>query len=465
MQFDLKRFCASSVWRPKLFWGNEVMRVVGTRAMLLVCLFVLFGAADFPEPFSMEEYQQALEEDDFFEEEKDFGIPRVADRTGDEGDEELPRFAVDQVLVRAVSPRANLGITQESVQALINEQFNVQQGINFDANGFTPRDLLDIGRFMREMEDRGGAAGEDIPELNALMSRLENQRGYLTIEQLETIADRVTLFYRNKGLILATAYVPEQEVTDGIVYLDVLEGRLGDVAVADQQIFDENTISAAIRPEIGSTVTEERIESALRRINDLPGLRVRGSFSPGDRIGETRLTLQVQEEKAWDSRVIMDNHGSETTGEVRLFATTQWLNVGGRGHRLLVGALQSEGPDSSTFGLIEYEQPVTDDGQGRVRLNISSNEFSVARSAQLPAIFGETVNFTGIGSYQFLRGRTRNLRGEVGYTQKDVLFNVEGVQRLSTSQEIETVSVTADFLQLWDPRPEDNNQCTIFFGC
>ena len=92
--------------------------------------------------------------------------------------------------------------------------------------------------------------------------------------------------------------MPEQEVTDGIIKLNVLEGRLGDVTVSNNNIFSESVISAAFSDEMGEAVTEERIESALRRINDLPGVRVRGSFSPGQNVGETSLNLGVLDEKA-----------------------------------------------------------------------------------------------------------------------------------------------------------------------
>lgn len=408
------------------------------------------AAAEFP-PFRMEEFEEALDKQ-LFEgvEPETIDVPRVSER--DYGAEEREqRFPVEGIIIDGVVPYPERGITQESVQALIDRRLREERDIALDDNGFTDRDKADIGQFLREMLDRGVWDQEDLDDLVTLINKSEFERGWITIEQLDAIALSVTEYYRENGFILATAFVPAQEVSDGVIQFAVLEGRLGNVTVSNNDIFAAETISAAFSDELGEPVTEERIESALRRINDLPGVRVRGSFSPGQNVGETSLNLGVLDEKAWSSSLVMDNHGSETTGEIRLFASTEWLNLGNRGHRLSVGVLRSEGPDSSTYGLVEYEMPFTDDGNGTVNFGISTNQFAVSNlGTQQLDIVGETNNFSVLGSYQLVRSRTLNVGTEAGYTQKDVLFDVAGAPLLSRDEKIEVFSVAADYNQLWD---------------
>jgi hemolysin activation/secretion protein len=413
-----------------------------------LCLFLLGAVADFPD-FRMEEYEEALEEDDFFVPIPDVAVPKVSGRNYAEG--EADRLPVVGIVIEGVVPYPDKNITQEQIQALIDTRFRDEQSIDLDENGFTQRDMDDIGTFLREITDRPGKAdADDLSELVNMIRTQEAQRGWITIEQLDAIALTVTEYYRENGFILATAFVPEQEVEDGIIRLNVLEGRLGAVTVSNNTIYSPDTIKAPFNKEVGEPVTERQIEGALRRINDLPGVRVRGSFSPGLNIGETQLNLGVLEENAWSSRILIDNHGSETTGETRGFATTEWHNIAGKGHRLLAGVLRSEGPDSSLFGLVEYQMPVTVDGRGTITANISTNEFAVNRLANLPEIIGETDNYGLKAGYQLIRGRTRNLSLELGYTQKDVLFEVGELITLSTDEKIENVLVAADFTQLWD---------------
>lgn len=409
------------------------------------------AAGDFPS-FQMEEYEEALIEEKYFFEAPDFiPVPNVAERLYGEG--ELDRFPVVGIVIEGVVPYPNRGITQDQIQGLIDARFQEEQATNLDENGFTRRDLDDIGQFLREIIDRpGNPDQEDLEALVKLVNQVEFERGWITIEQLDAIALSVTEYYRESGFILATAFVPAQTVEDGIIRLNVLEGRLGDVAVSNQLIFSPTTIKAAFNNELGEPVTEERIEGALRRINDLPGVRVRGSFSPGDNVGETRLTLGVLQEKAWSSTLLMDNHGSETTGEIRLFGTTEWNNLLGKGHRIVAGVLRTEGPDSALYGQLEYEMPFTADRRGTLRATVSRNEFSVNRLANLPEIVGETDNYGLSASYKVIRSRTQNLTIGGGYTRKDVVFQVGNLTTLSTDEEIETASIAADYTQLWDDR-------------
>lgn len=421
------------------------------RFAVLASSFLCLGASEFPE-FRMEEFEEAIDKKDYFDEsqQEEFEIPAVSDRTY--GEEELQRLPIEEIKIEGVIPHPDRQITSEKIQQLINEELRRQQGIGLDENGFTERDMEGAGRYLRELIDRGGRPDQaDMDQLMRLMAKQEVERSWITIEQLDTISQVVTDYYRKNGFILATVFIPEQEVKDGIVHLKVLEGRLGEVTVSNNKIYSAETIKSAFSRDLGEVVTDERIEGTLRRINDLPGIRVRGSFSPGKQIGDTSLNLGVLEEKSWKSTILMDNHGADVTGETRLFVTTEWLNIANKGHRLTVSALQSEGPESSTFGLIEYELPFTKDGRGRLNTSISSNVFAVENIDPKRAdIVGETDNYKVAGSYQFRRGRTSNLNLEVTYTQKDILFDAPGF--ITTRQELGVVSLMTDFSELWDEK-------------
>lgn len=439
--------------KMRIDWTSGLLRL----ALLLplaLCMSAAntssFNQADFP-AFKMSEFESARNSRDAFGEEdapEQIEVPRVSQRVY--GGEDLNKLPVTGVAIQELKPYPELGITQDAIQAEIDGWYQAEQDIVRDDNGFTARDLREIGGFLRNLYDRGGEDQDDLDALMLLMEEQQFKSGWITIEQLDGIASRLTEYYRSRGFILATAFVPEQEVTDGIIKLKVLEGTLGNVTVSNNEVFSDQFISSAFNPEIGQPVTEERIESALRRINDLPGVRVRGSFSPGQSVGETSLNIGVLEERRWSANILIDNHGSETTGAVRVFATAEMLNIGDKGHRLLVGALRSEGPNSSTYGLVEYELPATSDGRGTVTANISKNSFSVSGLPNLPVIDGETDSYAISGEYQFLRSRTKNLSLQGSYTYKDVVFQVGDLVSLSSDQQIELASVSAEYSRLWD---------------
>ena len=417
--------------------------------LAMVALSLCTGAAEFP-PFHMKEFDQnAAQTNTFKEPIPDVEVPKVSKRVY--GTSQQKRLPVYGVKIDGVIPYPKHGITKKKIQAIINKKLTQQKAIDLDDNGFTKGDLNAIGSFLREMLDRGGWDKDDLNNLVKLIDKREFERGWITVEQLDNIAQAVTDYYREHGFILATAFVPQQEAKDGIIHLKVLEGRLGNVTVSNNRVFSPPTIAAALNDDIGKPVTEKRIESALRRINDLPGVRVRGSFSPGHSVGETTLNLGVLHEQSWTSSILVDNHGSPTTGATRVYATAQWLNLRNKGQTLMIGALRSV-KSGSTFGQIEYGMPVTDDQRGRVKGTISTNQFSVVTriANQNRPIVGETDDIGISGSYQFVRSRTFNLSGSADYTRKNVLFNVSGLATLSSFQKIQEGGVGIDYSQLWD---------------
>jgi hemolysin activation/secretion protein len=53
----------------------------------------------------------------------------------------------------------------------------------------------------------------------------------LDLSELEKLAQTITEEYQRRGYTLARAYVPEQEVINGVVEIAVLEGRVGQIDV------------------------------------------------------------------------------------------------------------------------------------------------------------------------------------------------------------------------------------------
>jgi hemolysin activation/secretion protein len=57
----------------------------------------------------------------------------------------------------------------------------------------------------------------------------------LTTEDLEALRLALTHLYVEHGYITSGAIIPDQTVTDGVITLDLIEGRLHDIEVAGQR--------------------------------------------------------------------------------------------------------------------------------------------------------------------------------------------------------------------------------------
>ena len=113
---------------------------------------------------------------------------------------------------------------------VINRPLDVDEGeriqvARFELRGYTDREELGISR----------------EELEALLAQKQSERpdGF-TVGHLQEVAVEVTRYYRSKGLILAQAFVPVQTVSDGVVEIEVMEGRLGEVLTEGTEFLPAN---------------------------------------------------------------------------------------------------------------------------------------------------------------------------------------------------------------------------------
>ena len=124
----------------------------------------------------------------------------------------------------------------------------VEEGTPFEVPALIDRPLdIEEGPYM-VVKEFNMIDAEDYTEHDVSVSEIEStilddllkkqpERGY-SIGELQEVADEVTRYYRNKGLILSTAVVPVQTITDGIVDIQVFIGLLGRVVAEGNKKYD-----------------------------------------------------------------------------------------------------------------------------------------------------------------------------------------------------------------------------------
>lgn len=155
-----------------------------------------------------------------------------------------------------------------------------------------------------------------------------------SLADLEDAAKDVEVALQRQGLFLAQAYVPEQTLADGVVTVQVLEGRIGAVKI---ELDPGVTISPEFLDRIvailrGNPVAErELIERALFTLGDLRGINVGTTLTPGEKVGQADLTIKVSPGAKVAYSLDADNGGSIFTGKYRINAGFDWFNPTGHG--------------------------------------------------------------------------------------------------------------------------------------
>ncbi|MEX0899474.1 MAG: ShlB/FhaC/HecB family hemolysin secretion/activation protein [Gammaproteobacteria bacterium] len=316
--------------------------------------------------------------------------------------------------------RATVQREFEAALALVEQQrLERQQQTEVGDDGFTPAERERVVEFMSRAltdmtpDERARAYQDLVDELGD--ARLERNQG-LTIGQIQQVADAVTAIYQQAGFFLARAVVPAQEVTDGVVVIQVLEGRVGKAVAENNQKYSERLLVRPFTGLEGELITVPAMEDALLVLSDYPGLQAFGTFRPGEEVGTADIVVSVQAEDRFAFSSSFDNHGTDLTGEYRFALTVDYNNPVRRGDQLSVTAMKTMNPDNTTLGQLNYRFPLRDP-RNRLLFDASRNAFDISG--------GTTANLSGLSTSASIgyervltRGRNRNWYFQTDFARK-----------------------------------------------
>ncbi len=353
----------------------------------------------------------------------DLDVPPVRDRDPDP--EAGPRVNVKEFRLQGLVEYPELGITRADLIKRVEAiRFDLMEEGELTESGYTLDELGEVSDLLAEIESDTQEAHVTPLEVQKLVFLIREQRRKrgVTLGMIETVADTITRFYREKGFVLAKAYIPQQKVRDGVVTLTLLLGELGEVAVENDKRVSTRLIEGVFDRHLNKPVTSRKIEESLYLVNDVPGLSAQGFMSPGSQVGDTLLTVNVLSEQWYTLNFRVDNHGSENTGEYRAYADVLIHNPLGYGDELYLSVLNSFNPENTTYGAVRYNAFLF---SPRVRGSIgySSNDFASGNLTNDSFSSSTTVFFTGESkladaslSYIFKRSRVKNLSTELKVT-------------------------------------------------
>ena len=170
--------------------------------------------------------------------------------------------------------------------------------------------------------------------------------------------------------------MPAQDVQNGVVTLQVVEGSLGAVEVEGNDMYASDIVATPFEQLLGQPVEEQAIQQALLALQDYPGLTVFGTFREGGDLGDTELLIRVQDEKRVSVTPSLDNYGSAFTGEIRGRLQFEVNNPFGSADQISGYVLQTFSPQNGFYGGFSYLNTL-DSGRSAVGFGISSNQFDV----------------------------------------------------------------------------------------
>ncbi|MET0356235.1 MAG: ShlB/FhaC/HecB family hemolysin secretion/activation protein, partial [Cellvibrio sp.] len=385
----------------------------------------------------------------------DLDIPAVRDRDPDP--QAGPRLNVKEFRIQGLIEYPSADITREKIIKQVEAiRFDMMGEGKMLNSGYTTEEIGQVSDLIAEIEQstEGEHVGPlEVQKLVFLIREQRRQRG-ITLGMIETVADTITRYYRERGFILAKAYIPQQQVRDGIVTLTILLGELGEVDVHNNKRYSTKSIQRVFKNDYGNPVTNDGVEEKLYLLNDLPGLSVQGYFEPGSQVGDTKFNVNVTREQWYDASVRLDNHGAERSGKNRAFAQFQLHNPTTLGDQIDLSVLQSYSPQNSTYGAFAYTVPVM---TPRLKFSVgaSTNDFvlgsgnkELASGTNALVLEGKSMVYDASLRYQIERSRVTNYSTGLQFLQIESDLQIGDAKSNAFDNTVENIQWSFDYDRL-----------------
>lgn len=221
-----------------------------------------------------------------------------------------------------------------------------------------------------------------IPE-SELQDQLRAATGQeLGFAQLQGLRDVLVRYYSAKGY-LARVILPEQDLKDGIVVIQIVEGLRGGVRIDGKgERLDPARIQAFVdqRLPAGEPMKLGALYEALTILNEQPGIATRAELAPGQSDGTVDLVLSAQEQPLVRYGLQFNNQGSRATGEYQVTGSASLANPSGR---FDAGSVLLNAAEGSTYLRLDYSIAVGDRGL-RLGANASRLDYRIVQGSLQP---------------------------------------------------------------------------------
>lgn len=182
--------------------------------------------------------------------------------------------------------------------------------------------------------------------------------GKISVNDIFRIVNDLNNAYLLQGAASAKAYLAPQDISQGKLYISLVEGRTRHVNVTGNDSTSADYVRRAIGLEPYALVDLNDIQRKILKFNAGNDAKARVALEPGPVYGTSDLTVTLNEPQRFTGSVFTDNAGQEETGLYRAGLYLMGRSLLGVRDILSLGGVMSEGTYSA-FGSYEVPEPNT----------------------------------------------------------------------------------------------------------
>ena len=154
-------------------------------------------------------------------------------------------------------------------------------------------------------------------------------------EEIEQARRAVSLFYVSHGYINSGAVVPDQDPTNGIIRIQIVEGELSEIELHGNKWLRDRYIKSRLRRWSTQPLNLNKLQEGLQLLRQNPNVRqINAELKPGIAPGESRLDVQVVDQQPFRLGLQIDNQRPPSVGAEEIWLLASDLNLIGFGDQL-----------------------------------------------------------------------------------------------------------------------------------
>lgn len=177
------------------------------------------------------------------------------------------------------------------------------------------------------------------------------------LENSLAIRSTIAQLYVDNGYTTSGAFLPnEQDISDGIIEIQVIEGEIEEIEIKGLSHLNESYVRSRIERAAKPPLNVNKLQTALQLLLNDPLIEtLRANLAVGTSQGLSRLEIKISEADAFSIGVGYDNRRSPSVGSERRFVELGSQNLLGFGDRANFSYINTDGSDTFSFS---YEVPI-----------------------------------------------------------------------------------------------------------
>lgn len=208
----------------------------------------------------------------------------------------------------------------------------------------------------------------------------------VTIDEIKKVVANITRCYILGDYVTSKAYLPPQDLSNGVLKIGLMEGTVGEVKVEGNRWTRTSYIEKRVNKKEGEILKISDIEKDVIKFNNNNTVKLKVGLNAGEEQGQTDITLKAEEPFPFRIAFMTDNQGRKAVGTGRFGTMLTADSLFGFRDRLSFGGYLGHG---NRVGFADYNIPVGKYGT-RLGASVSAGNISVINGPMRPYGVGGT---------------------------------------------------------------------------